>query len=489
MGIGTLDRARVSGRGPRGAAQGESVTLPDLDLAIMNPPFTRSVIGNLLFGSLPQGERRKLQNELSRRLQSKQASATAGLGAPFVAAASPKLRPGEGRLALVLPLTVRTGPSWAPTRDLIERDFVLDMVIASHDPLRWNFSDSTELSEALLVATRRSENGHGTEHQTSFVNIWRNPDGVLDAHRLARAITGTTPARLEDTGTALLEVDGHHIGEMISLPESKLRRRQWSGVQFARADLLRSALSLLLDGEVRVPGEVNGAAIPLCRLDEIGEIGPDIRDVRDGFEPTDSVTAYPMVANHDTRKRKCLATEPDRHLAPLVEPHPGRRLKPVNQLWPKAGRLLVGARFRLNTVRVVAMQAQRNVLASMWWPIKIDNVLIEKSLAVWMNSSLGILTLLAARNTTQGSWVQLKKFDLQELSMLDVHSIETEQIQQLADVFDQMRDTEFQSLPAMQVCPCRQSLDDSLSQILDLPDLANLRHLLATEPTISNKRL
>ena len=32
----------------------------------MNPPFTRSVGGNLLFGSLPPTERRKLQNELSR---------------------------------------------------------------------------------------------------------------------------------------------------------------------------------------------------------------------------------------------------------------------------------------------------------------------------------------------------------------------------------------------------------------------------------------
>ena len=99
MGIATMDRARISGRGPRGAAQGESVTLPDLDLAIMNPPFTRSVGGNLLFGSLPSRERRRLQNELSRRLKSRQASATAGLGAAFVAAASPKLRPGEGRLA------------------------------------------------------------------------------------------------------------------------------------------------------------------------------------------------------------------------------------------------------------------------------------------------------------------------------------------------------------------------------------------------------
>ena len=87
--------------------------------------------------------------EARRSTQAPGASVTAGLGAAFVAAASPKLRPGEGRLALVLPVTVCTGPSWDETRSFIERDFALDVVIASHDPARWNFSDSTDLSEAL----------------------------------------------------------------------------------------------------------------------------------------------------------------------------------------------------------------------------------------------------------------------------------------------------------------------------------------------------
>ena len=111
IGVATKDAERVSGGGARGAKEGVTVILPELDPAIMNPPFTRSVGGNLLFGSLPATERRKLQNELSDRLKERRASATAGLGAAFVAAASPKLRPGEGRLALVLPATVCTGPS------------------------------------------------------------------------------------------------------------------------------------------------------------------------------------------------------------------------------------------------------------------------------------------------------------------------------------------------------------------------------------------
>ena len=455
----------------------------------MNPPFTRSVIGNLLFGSLPSADRRKLQDELSRRLKQRQASATAGLGAAFVAAASPKLRPGEGRLALVLPATVCTGPSWKQTRSLIEHDFALDMVIASHDPLRWNFSDSTDLSEALLIATRRPDNHDTAERRTTFVNLWRNPDGVLDAHRVAQAITVTKPARLEGTGTALLEVDGRHVGEVLSMPELKLAGKQWSGMQFARADLIRSALRLLDDGEAWVPGEEGAASIPLCPLAELGDVGPDIRDLWDGFERTTAVTAYPMVENHDTDKRRWITTKPDKYLAPLVEPRPGRHLKPVDQLWPKAGRLLIGARLWLNTTRVVAMRSEMNVLASMWWPVRLEGESLEKALTVWLNSSLGLINLLAVRNTTRGAWVQLKKADLEVLPVLNLGAISSSQLQGLSDLFDQLREAEFERLPGMANCPARRSLDDGVSEVLGLPNLGKLRDLLALEPVVSNCRL
>ena len=486
------DAGRVYGGGSRGAEQQELATLPDLDLAIMNPPFTRSVGGNLLFGSLPAADRRRLQDELSRRLRSRQATATAGLGAAFVAAASPKLRPGEGRLALVLPATVCTGPSWQQTRSLIERDFTLDIVIVSHDPTRWNFSDSTDLSEALLIATRRrpaNGNDDGEEHRTTFVSLWQNPAGVLDAHRAAQAIADTTPANIENTGAALVEVDGRHVGELVSVPESSLMGKKWAGVQFARADLTRAALRLLDDGEVWVLGEPAVGQIPLCPLAELGEIGPDRRDVWDGFERTDAVTAYPMVENHDTQQRTRLTTAPDKYLAPLVEARPGRNLKPMEQLWQKAGRLLVAERLRLNTTRVIAMQTGTRVLSNVWWPVKIDEVSHEKALAVWLNSSLGLLTLLGQRTSTRGGWVAMKKGDLEVLPVLDARAVTPEQLQALASLFDSMIEDEFQRLPAMADCSARRCLDDGLSQILGLPNLDPLRRLLASEPVVSNRRL
>ena len=489
FGTSLRDAGQVYGGGWRGVDAGVTATLPELDLAIMNPPFTRSVGGNLLFGSLPRGERTQLQRELSRRLRSMQASSTAGLGAAFVAAASPKLRPGEGRLALVLPVTVCTGPSWSQTRALIANDYLLDVVVASHDPARWNFSDSTDLSEALLIATRRPANGDGAEHRTTFVNLWQNPNGVLDAHRVAEVVNTTQPARIEDTGTALLELDGEHVGEVFSIPETKLKGKQWVGVQFARADVVRSALRLLEDSEVWVPGEAGVGSIPMCRLDEIGEIGPDRRDLWDGFERTDAITAYPMVENHDTEKRRSLSVEPDKYLVPLSTPRSGRNLKPFDQLWPKAGRVLIAERLWLETVRVVAMRCEERVLSNVWWPIRIEGVEIEKALSVWMNSSLGFLTLLAQRTSTRGGWVALKKADLTDLPILDPRQLSVTQLERLSDLFDELADAEFERLPGMAECPARMALDEGISDILGLPDLGKLRVLLASEPVVCGRGL
>ena len=483
------DVGRVSGEGIKGAAEGVTVRLPDLDLVIMNPPFTRSVGGNLLFGSLPQPERSKLQAELKRRLKTRNGAVTAGLGSAFVAAAAPKLRPGEGRLALVLPLTVCTGPSWQQTRSLIERDFTIDTVIASHDPERWNFSDSTDLSEALLIATRRRENGDPPDYETRFVSLWRNPRGVIDAQKIAQAVETIAPARIDADGASLLSVDDRHMGEVLLMPSDQILGERWLGVQFARADVTRIASRLLRDGSVRMPGAREVGSIPLTTLTELGQIGPDVRDVWDGFERTQSVTAYEMIDGHDTDKRTRLLAEPDNYLSPLTTPRPRRKLKPLDLLWPKAGKLLIGERLRLNTCRTIAICTERQVLSNVFWPVNVGDTGRERPLVLWLNSSLGLLSLLATRNTTEGPWVKLKKADLAEMPILDVRQLTQDQLDALHALFNEMAEDEFLPLPQMADDPARAKLDDGLSEILGLPDLEPLRRLLASEPVVSNRRL
>ena len=83
----------------------------------------------------------------------------------------------------------------------------------------------------------------------------------------------------------------------------------------------------------------------------------------------------------------------------------------------------------------------------------------------------------------------MKKADLEALPVLDPRRLSPSQLQALSDLFDELSEAEFQRLPAMARCPARRALDDGLSKILGLPDLAKLRELLASEPVVSNRPL
>ena len=196
-----------------------------------------------------------------------------------------------------------------------------------------------------------------------------------------------------------------------------------------------------------------------------------------------------MIEGHNTEHRKGLAAKINKYLAPLVEARQGRRLKPVEQLWPQAGRLLIAERLRLNTTRVLAMHADRPVLSNVWYSVKTENTDYDQALALWLNSSPGILARLATRTSTEGSWVAMKKGELAKLPVLDVRALPPPQLTALSNLYHQLAGQEFQRLPEMADCPARAALDNGLSQILNLPNLHPLRRMLASEPTVSNRPL
>ena len=126
------------------------------------------------------------------------------------------------------------------------------------------------------------------------------------------------------------------------------------------------------------------------------------------------------------------------------------------------------------------------MLSNVFWELQVENVETEKAIAIWINSSLGILTLLAQRTSTMGGWVAMKKADLGNLPILDPRGLTGTQLKWLSDLFDELADAEFERLPGMADCAARSALDDGVSEILGLPDLRGLRVLLASEPVVCN---
>jgi hypothetical protein len=475
------------------------VNLPQLDLCVMNPPFTRSVGGNLLFGSAPDEERREMQKKLKKLIDGTAkyySSITAGLGSVFVATADPRIKV-DGRIALVLPKALLSGVAWEKTRELFRHKYRVEYVVASHDPHRWNFSENTSLSEVLVVAKKiykdaspNNRDASKEEGSITAINLWHNPTTTFEALAIARALINEEASDIAKGQGALdITIGDRKVGEAVSLPWTEIKEQfLWILPNaFAQADLIRAAYHLIRN-KVWLPGRKKMALVQLCSLKELGDLGPDVRDIHDGFKTSKAKTSYPAFWNHDADAVYTLAQVPNQYLTPLSKAKEGRHLRKAEDLWPKAGKILISERVRLNTQENISVRLSKKVLSNVWWPLalkgKRTNAKREKALTLWLNSTLGLLMILANREETEGAWVKFKKPVLGAMPVLDVQALKPKQLKDFAETYDKICEKTLLPFPEMADDPVRAEIDASIAKALKLPDFSILRELLAQEPII-----
>jgi hypothetical protein len=457
-----------------------SAKVPALDLCVMNPPFVRSVGGNLLFGTLPD-EREALQTELKKRVKQRRIAAniTAGLGAVFVALADQRLKPG-GRLAFILPAALASGEAWGPTRQLLADRYHLEVVISSYDPDRGYFSENTDLSELMFIARKR-RNGEALE-PTTYVNLWRNPASIFEALNVAE--------RLKIAPEGVIHSGGQTVGEALIAPATT-GDAPWSGALFARSRLVQAFLALR-QGQIQWPGQAP-VPITLCPLGQLGQIGPDRRRIHEAFDLyRDLPTLHPAFWDHESAKVRTIEQCPNAWLEPRTIPRYADRTVSARyadypyHLWAMAADILLVERLRTNTHRVIAISLDQQVLGNTWWALK-NGLAPEqrKALLLWLNSSLSLLAFFGCRVVTQGVWMQMKKPAWTAMPVLDVRALRDEQVAHLGTAYDALRNQELQALAKLDVDPARRAIDDALSAVLELPDLTPLRAMLAQEPGLT----
>lgn len=359
--------------------------------------------------------------------------------------------------------------------------------MVSHEPRRWNFSENTNLSEVLVIARKREQANE--DERVNCINLWRQPRNAVEALGVARALLSSDPPDVQnDPGALEVAPSGEKLGEALSVPWVWLRGRLWSfPCTFAQAELVR-ALFHLLDGKLYLPGEglfPKRGRIPLCALQELGELGFDRRDIHDGFTLARSRTSYPAFWGHDAEAVLSMAQRPNRYLNPRSQPAQGRPLRHASDLWPKAGQVLIAERLRLNTQRLTAVFVERKVLSNVWWPLATElSEERQKALVLWLNSTLSLLMLSGHREETEGAFIGFKKPVLKQMPVLDVRNIGDPALKKLAQAFDQFANDPLLPFPEIANDPTRTAIDKAVADILGLPDFGILRELIAREPIL-----
>ncbi|MEM2145928.1 MAG: N-6 DNA methylase, partial [Candidatus Jordarchaeaceae archaeon] len=151
---------------------GDAIELEQVDVVIMNPPFTRQE-------RLPEDYKNTLMSRF--RQYSNVITGQMGLHGYFILLADIFLNEG-GRIAFVLPATILRLKSMQGIREFLARNYRLDYIITTEQ--RSAFSESARFREILLVATKTKQN----DSACMFVNLKRIPTDDEDARYLAEEI-------------------------------------------------------------------------------------------------------------------------------------------------------------------------------------------------------------------------------------------------------------------------------------------------------------
>ena len=151
-----LDAAHVSG------SKQIRFPLHDLDVVIMNAPFTDNRKRGRKFGADEVRRMQRHELDIRDRLQQHDEAAARAISTNsvrtfFTPLADRLLNSESGILAKVLPVTACAGAGGIAERRFLAERFHIERIVTTHDPRRIAFSENTSIHECLLICRRHSE--------------------------------------------------------------------------------------------------------------------------------------------------------------------------------------------------------------------------------------------------------------------------------------------------------------------------------------------
>ena len=366
-------------------------------------------------------------------------------------------------IALVLPLTAINGSSWAKFRKLIATRYTdITVVSITGADAELSFSSDTGIAECLVIC-RKATSNEKPSLRAQFVSLRNRPRGLAHALELVSTISSDPETRqLEDGpyGGIPLYSGNELAGEVLDAPIDT-HETGWRVARVVDATIAQVAHSLAM-GELWLPTEPEGHAIPITRLDQVGRRGlhhdllvnPDHNGpfIKSPASPTAS---FPSLYNHSAQNEKYLVCNPDSAL----RVKPGMEEKAV-EMWTTASRAHVNLDFRFTSQPLAAAFTLEKSIGGTAWPnVILFDERFELAFTLWCNSTLGLLSFWWHSNRQQSGRGRTTISSVGSLPVLDFRALTDEQLATAEDIFNEFRDKELKPAYLADADPNRALLD------------------------------
>ena len=534
----TFDTVAATGLGGKGATKKDTfVSIPhsSFDLVVMNPPFTRptgqeaSKVGvpNPMFAAFGAGktEQAEMGKALAKLLASLPGEhcydGQAGEATAFIELGDRKLKPA-GRMGLITPLSLMSGEAWHASRHRLASRYkgVVLISIAGKETKEVSFSADTGMAEAMFVGTKCVA-GELPSGRATFAVLHDRPVSTLDGYAVAdalkQAISTGNMRKIEDGpfGGTAINIGTQTVGYALEAPLPS--GATWEICRIEDLSLAQSAWRLIADGSVWLPSMAKPAAkaLPLKPISQmIAWIGPYHADInwngaggaiRGPFKlkttkKPESVT-YPILWSHDAERERGLVFEADNE--GQMRPGKGKEekeriLEKVNAVQASASHLHFNINFQFNSQSTAMQYSKRRTIGGRaWLSLRFPDPGMEAAVALWGNTSLGLLLHWWQSNKQQRGRGNIGKTALERFVCLDPAALNDEQLEESSKLLDEFALRPLQPINEIHLDNARAELDRRfLVDVLGMPaELAEpggalglLRAKLAAEPSIHGRK-
>ena len=436
----------------------------DLDLVIMNPPFTDNQKRARKFGAATtkrmQAHEAAVQAETSRRDPAAGSLITANSVRTFFSPLAEQALHGErGVYASIIPVTACTSASGIAERRFLAERFHVERIVTSHDPKRPNFSENTGIHEALLIAKRK---GSGSEKPTEFVSLARMPGTNAEP----RAAVAETLEAVE----AILSGRHEEWGTVCHWPADRVKAGDWTPAQWYDPELASIAHEIEMNPRLAAAGTMLTT-------------GPTGQAASDSWRRTDDPDAPQARRIFDSASAELRATmtgEPEQWVTPG-----GRRVHLHERVTAGRGHLMLATRCNTVSGRITALWSDEPTFGFAWVPARGPDQGHEQALCAWWNSTPGRILLLNRR----AKMLTYPKWSVKHLLSVPSPRPGRSGCAELRAAWARCRDTELRPLREGDRCSVRLRLDTAAASFLGVSEdvVAEWRRRLACEPTVSNE--